>query len=77
MFSLNGCSVSLPDGKKLLRQRVTLDENLLLTSFDRRTGNVRYQITAEDFVQKSKRQFEVLTSDGIVLIAKSGCNCGR
>jgi hypothetical protein len=77
MFSLNGCSVTLPNGEKLSRQRVTLDENLLFTSFDRRTGSMRYQQVAESFVEKGKKRYEVWTDEGVILVTKSGCNCGR
>jgi hypothetical protein len=77
MFSLNGCTVKLPNGQKLLRQRVSLDENLVFVSVDRRTSAERYRVVAEDWVQKSKKLFEILTADGVILVSKSGCGCGR
>jgi hypothetical protein len=77
MFSLNGCTVVLPDGSKLMRQRVSLDENLQFVSADKRTGTVKFESAVTTYTQLSKTKYKLIGDLGEISVFKSGCNCGR
>lgn len=77
MFSLNGCTVVLPDGSKLMRQKVALDENLQFVSSDKRTGTVKFESLVTAYTQISKAKYKLTTGLGEISVFKSGCNCGR
>jgi hypothetical protein len=77
MFSLNGCKVTLADGTKFSRQRVSLDENGLFTAVDRRSGEIKYSTPTLGYTQLAKTRYRVQTESGDILVIKSGCNCGR
>lgn len=76
MFTLNSCTVSLPDGSKLKRQKVVISDNIL-TSYEKRTGKVRVSMTIDDYDVQSKNRVLINTSEGPILLEKSGCGCGR
>ena len=77
MFSTTGCTVVLPDGQELRRQRVVVNEDNLFQSFDRRTSKLRYETVLTFFDQQSKNRWVAQTDAGEIKISKSGCGCGR
>lgn len=76
MFTLNSCTVSLPDGSKLRRQKIVIKDNVL-TSYEKRTGKVRVSMAIDGYDVQSKNRVLVATSEGPILLEKSGCGCGR
>ena len=76
MFTLNGCTVLLPDGTTSRRQRIVIEDNVL-SSFDKRTGKLKIQLAIQDFTVVSKNRVTIETADGPILVTKSGCGCGR
>lgn len=76
MFSVSGCTVTLPFGAPLRRQRVVVEGDVF-RSFDKRTGKLMFESAVTDFVQVSTKRWEAQSPDGKIAVTKSGCGCGR
>jgi hypothetical protein len=76
MFSLNGCTVTFPDGTSLRRQKAIIDGGTF-TSYEKRTGKIKFETEISGYTQLSKNRVEIYYESGTIVLAKSGCGCGR
>jgi hypothetical protein len=78
MTTINGCTVTSEDGSVIFkRQRVAVEDGGRFTSVDRRTGRVRLDASNASCEKTGKIPWVLSYPEGILVIKKSGCGCGR
>lgn len=76
MIRATSCTVTLPDGEKLLRKKVLIDRNNFLIVRERRTNDVLYEQQVITVERTARNKWVVTTEDGDITVARAGCNCG-